>query len=80
MTGKKDAFYSQVKQLSVLTTVPIILLAGPAVGFFLGSWIDRKANIYPWVTVILTALGFIASVREVFRLLKEIASEDEKEK
>ena len=77
MTEKKNAVYSQVKQLGVLTTVPIILLAGPTIGFFLGSWIDRKANIYPWFTIIFVGLGFVGSAREVIRLLKEISKDNE---
>ena len=79
MTEKKNAFYLQVKQLGVLTTVPIVLLVGPAIGFFVGSWIDRKANIYPWFTIIFVGLGFVGSAREVFRLLKEVLKEDEEE-
>ena len=76
MAEKKDAFYSQVKQLGILTTIPIILLVGPAIGFFLGSWIDRKAQCYPWVTIIFIFLGFAASGREIFRLLKQISKDD----
>lgn len=76
MTGDKNAHYSQVKQLGVLTTIPIVLLAGPAVGFVLGGWIDRKFRVYPWFTIALIALGFVASGREVFRLLKEISKDD----
>lgn len=77
MAEKKDAFYTQVKQLGVLTTIPIILLAGPAIGFFLGNWIDRKFLIYPWVTILFVALGFMASGREITRLLKQITKENE---
>ncbi|PIU40328.1 MAG: hypothetical protein COT00_02290 [Candidatus Omnitrophica bacterium CG07_land_8_20_14_0_80_50_8] len=76
MAKKRDAFYLQVKQLGIVTTVPIILLVGPAVGFFLGSWIDRKAHSYPWFTVVFVVLGFIASGREIFRLLRQILRED----
>ena len=77
MPGEKDTNWKQIKQLGVLTTVPIILLAGPAVGFFLGAWIDRKAHIYPWFTIIFIGLGFVASGREVVRLLKEVQSSGE---
>ena len=73
MPGKKIADWKQLKQLGVLTTVPIILLAGPAVGFFLGGWIDRKCHTYPWVTMILIGFGFVASGREIVRLLKEVS-------
>ena len=77
MTGKKNEFYSQVRQLGIVTTVPIILLVGPAVGFWTGGWIDRKAHSYPWFTILLVLLGFIASGREVFRLLKQISKDDQ---
>ena len=76
MTEEKDAFYSQVKQLGVLTTVPMILLVGPVIGFFLGGWIDRKAHIYPWFTLFFILMGFAASGREVVRLLKQISKDD----
>lgn len=76
MPGKKDAYSEQIRQLGVLTTIPIVLLIGPAVGFFAGGWLDRKFHIYPWFTIILIGLGFTASAREVTRLLKEIARSD----
>ena len=74
MPGKKVADWKELRQLGVLTTVPIILLAGPAVGFFVGSWIDRKSHIYPWFTIIFIGLGFVGSAREVVRLLKEVSN------
>ncbi len=77
MTGKKNAFYSQVKQLGVLTTIPIILLVGPIIGFFLGGWIDRKTHIYPWFTIIFIFLGFAAAGKEIVRLLKQVLKEDQ---
>ena len=76
MVEKKDAFYTQVKQLGILTTIPLILAVGPAIGFFLGSWIDHNAHIYPWFTIIFVFLGFVASGREVFRLLRQISRDD----
>ena len=80
MVEKKDAFYAQVKQLGILTTIPILLLVGPAIGYFLGSWIDRKANSYPWFSILFIFLGFFAAGREIFRLLRQISREDQTEK
>jgi len=76
MPGKKDADWKQIKQLGILTTIPIILLVGPVIGFLLGGWIDRKSHIYPWFTIIFVTLGFVASGREVVRLLKEASESD----
>ena len=78
MVEKKDAYYTQVKQLGILTTIPILLLVGPAIGYFLGSWVDRKANSYPWFTGIFVFLGFVAAGREIFRFLRQISKDDER--
>ena len=80
MAENKDAFYSQVKQLGALTAVPIILVAGPIVGYFIGNWVDNKFRLYPWGTVLFLILGFVASGREIFRLTKQILKEDSKQK
>ena len=76
MDEKKNAVYSQLKHLGVLTTIPIILLVGPLAGYFSGGWIDRKFHLYPWFTLIFLALGFAASGREIFRLLRQVWKED----
>jgi F0F1-type ATP synthase assembly protein I len=57
-----------------------VLLVGPAIGFVAGCWIDRKAHIYPWFTIIFILLGFVASGREVARLLKTISKGIDEEK
>jgi F0F1-type ATP synthase assembly protein I len=71
-------FYSQVRQLGLVTTVPAILLGGPLVGFFLGGWLDRKAHCYPWLTVLFIFFGFAASGIEIAKILREVSSEDKK--
>ena len=76
MAENKDPNFSQLKQIGSLTAVPIILLVGPFVGYFLGGWIDRKFQIYPWCTVLFSILGFVAAGREVSRLLKQVLKED----
>lgn len=76
MEGKPNSVASQVKQLGALTTIPVILLAGPAVGFFIGDWIDRKSHLYPWFTILFVFFGLAASGREIVRLLKQIQKDD----
>lgn len=76
MTELKNDLSKQLKQVGILTTIPVVLFLGPVIGYFFGSWIDRKFLIYPWVTIISTVLGFLASGREVMRLLKEVLESD----
>ena len=80
MAEKKDALYSQVKQIGALTAVPIILVIGPLIGYFVGDWIDRRFRLYPWATVLFLVLGFVTSGREIFRLLKQILKDDSTKK
>jgi F0F1-type ATP synthase assembly protein I len=75
---KKDSYFLQVKQIGILTAVPVILLVGPIVGYFIGNWIDHKFRFYPWGTVFFLFLGFLAAGREVWRLLKQVLKEQPK--
>ena len=76
MVEKKDINLLQLKQIGTLTVVPIILFAGPLVGYFLGDWIDRQFQLRPWFTLLFLALGFAAAIREISRLLKQVLRED----
>ena len=78
MADKKSGFYSQVKQIGTLTAIPVILVVGPLLGYFAGDWLDRKFRFFPWFTIIGLFLGFAASGREIFRLLKQFLEEQKK--
>ncbi len=76
MAGKKQGFYSQVKQIGALTAIPLILVVGPLLGYFAGDWFDRKFHFFPWFTIVGLIAGFGASIREIFRLLKQFLEEE----
>ena len=78
MAEKKDSNLLQLKQIGALTAVPIILLVGPFAGYYIGDWLDTKFRLHPWCTVLFLALGFVASGREIFRLLKQVLKESER--
>ncbi len=65
-------FFVRARQVGILTAVPIILVLGPLIGFFAGSWIDRKFGSHPVGTLVLIGLGFAASVREIVRMIREV--------
>ena len=78
MAVKKSGLYSQVKQIGSLTAIPVILVVGPLLGYFAGNWVDRKFQLFPWFTISGLFVGFIASGREIFRLVREFLEEDKK--
>jgi len=56
-------------------TIPMMLAAGPLVGYFLGLWLDRWLDTDPWFTVIGGILGFAAGVNETIRVIRTIQRE-----
>lgn len=52
--------------------IPITLAAAPTVGFLVGWFLDRTLQTFPWLTIILLVLGFIAGAREVVRAVQRL--------
>lgn len=67
-----------VRQIGTVTTIPMILAAGPLVGFWFGQWIDRRFGSEPWGTVIVALLGLIASVKQVIQIIQRWIKEESK--
>ncbi len=80
MPDKKaeDNLYSKFRTLGLLTTIPIMLAAGPLVGFFIGDFLDNRFNSRPIFVAVFVVVGFIAGARESIRVLKLAAGEDRK--
>lgn len=65
-----------VRQIGLVTTIPMILAAGPLVGYWIGQWIDRWLKSDPWGTVIMALLGLIASVKQVVQVIQRWIKEN----
>ena len=65
------------RQVGVLTAIPFVLLTGPAIGYLVGSWLDRKFGTEPTLLIVFLLLGFVASGRETYRLIRLASREDE---
>jgi len=71
--GKKN---NDLRQFSLLASVPTILIAGPTVGFFAGQWLDKKFDTDPLFLILGLLLGFGAAGVEIARLVKRAESID----
>lgn len=67
-----------IKQISLLATVPAIMLAAPAVGFFIGKWADGKWETEPTLQIIGAMLGFGAAGIETYSLIKKASALEKK--
>ncbi len=68
--------FKLARQLGIAVTIPMTLLAGPLVGWFIGSWLDKWFGTKPWLLVILLVLGTVAGVRQTIHMIKEISNDD----
>ena len=51
-------------------SIPTALALFPTVGFLVGWLLDRRLGTFPWLTVVLLVMGFIAAAREVWRAVR----------
>lgn len=72
---KNDRTYAQ---LAMLGTVPALLIAAPAVGFFAGQWADGRFHTAPYLTILGVILGFVAAGKEIYRIVRRVQAMDEK--
>ena len=51
--------------------IPMLLVAGPLVGFFVGRFLDRQFQTAPWGLIGAILLGMAASIRETIRTIRQ---------
>jgi F0F1-type ATP synthase assembly protein I len=54
-----------------LTSIPFVLLVGPALGYYLGTALDRRWTPEPWGMAGGVVLGAAASARVVAQLIRQ---------
>jgi F0F1-type ATP synthase assembly protein I len=74
MGKKPEDKYAMLRQAGLVTVIPFVLLVSPVVGYFIGGFLDRKLHTsFLWIVFIV--LGFVAGVREVYRIIVRISKE-----
>jgi len=51
-------------------TIPMTLALAPTLGFLLGWFVDRLLGTFPWITILMLIVGFVAGAREAWVLVK----------
>ena len=60
-----------IRQAGLLTAIPFVLLIGPAIGYYLGSALDRRWPLAPWGMGGGIVFGLLASARVTIELIRE---------
>ena len=71
MTRKPDNKYSTYRQIGILTTIPFLLAVGPILGYYIGDFLDKRLNTTPYLMILFIVLGFVASGKGVYDLIKK---------
>lgn len=61
--------YRLLRQLGLLTTIPIVLLSGPVIGYFIGDYLDKQFGTAPYLMIFFLIMGSIASVRQTIAII-----------
>lgn len=61
----------QVREIGAMTLIPVLMIAGPAVGYGLGVLASRKWGGSPWAEVVGLVFGLAAAVRQIYLILSK---------
>ena len=71
MNDKRKAdTYKWIKIAGLLSFLPFVLVAGPLAGFYLGSFLEKKIGLQPYLSILFIIIGFAASLKETIRIIK----------
>ena len=60
-----------VRQAGLLTAIPIVLLVGPALGYYLGIALDHRWSAAPWGMIGGIVLGLLAGGRVTMQFIRD---------
>ena len=78
MEKKHKDGYSSIREAGLLSTIPFLLAGGPVIGFFVGSFLDKRLGASPYLTIVFVVLGFVAGIREVYKVISLAMREERK--
>ena len=65
-----DPKYEGFRQIALYTSIPMTLMAGPIIGYFIGEFLDKFFATDPWLMSLFVLMGAISSIRQTLILLK----------
>lgn len=75
---QKEDFYKGIKIIGFVTFIPFMLAVGPLTGYFVGIFLQKKFNLAPYCVFLGIALGFLAAITEIVKILKAVAKVNKK--
>lgn len=73
---KKDKDNETYRIIGIIGSFGFTMAGAIAGGYFIGSYLDKKLDTYPWFMLAFIMLGIIGSFIEFFRLIKKLFREN----
>lgn len=73
---RKDKDSETYRILGVVGSFGFTTAGAIAGGYFLGIYLDKKLNTYPWLMLLFILAGIIGSFIEFFRVVKTLSDEN----
>jgi F0F1-type ATP synthase assembly protein I len=61
----------QFREIGTYTAIPMMMIVGPALGYFLGHLAEKHWDHAPWFSAGGAIFGFVAAVRQIWLLLSQ---------
>ncbi len=60
----------QIRDIGIYTAIPMMMIVGPALGYYLGHLAERKWGHAPWFSGGGALLGLVAAARQIYMIIK----------
>ena len=77
---RRDSLRKAFQAFALFGSFGFIMTASILVGFFLGSFLDKKLGTEPWLLIIFLFLAIAGGFIEFFRTFQRFAARDSKDK
>lgn len=65
-----------MRQIGLLSMIPMLLAASPIIGLLIGNYIDKKFGTGPVFLIVFLIIGFVAGARQVANVVKRAQKND----
>ncbi len=59
----------QIRDIGGYTLIPMMMVVGPVLGFFIGKWVEKQWGYAPWPSTGGALFGLAAAVRQIYLIL-----------
>jgi F0F1-type ATP synthase assembly protein I len=70
----------QARDIGMYTIIPMMMVAGPAIGYLLGLFIQKTFGGEPWPVVVGALFGLAAAFRQIYLMLANKAEQERRSK